>query len=103
MKGSRVRTYPVVVVEWDDASHHGAQGWMDMKDVKKLHAEGCPIISAGVEILRDKQGIVLATAISQRDNTQVGSVFRIPIPFLKKRTVVGKIKLEEVAWKEPML
>ena len=95
-------TYPVVVVEWEDASSHGS-GWLSPGEVMKLHQDGVKVVSAGIEILRDKAGIVLATAVNGWD-TSVGNVFRIPSTFLRKRTVVGKVKVKgEVKACEPML
>lgn len=103
MKG---KVCPVVVVEWEDASSHGG-GWMSPSEVERLHAKGMEIVSAGIEIIRDKKGIVLASALNGCDSS-IGPVFRIPTRFLRKRTVVGEVEVKgtmkgEVKSCEPML
>lgn len=98
-KSGKLRKYPLVIVEWEDASAHSDFGWMDVGEVKKLHAKGVPMVSAGVEILRDRKGMVLATALARFDG-RVGNVFRIPSEFLRKRRVVGYINVPAIPGEE---
>lgn len=97
----------MVVVEWEDASAHSDFGWMDIKEVKKLHEKGVHMVSVGVEVVRDGNGICLATALAKWSG-DVGNVFRIPSSFVRKRKVVGYINLPALQEKgegkcEPML
>lgn len=89
-------TYPIVLIEWRDAcSLQDGAAWHSDQDAKDFRDEGAPILSVGIEVLRDKRGVVIAGA---RHNAQGsprpwGQLFFIPGAFVEGRKVLGKVRV----------
>jgi hypothetical protein len=81
-------TIPIVVVEWEDA--FVAEGWRYAEEVVPISEDPPLITSVGGEVLNTDDCLVLMESYG---DGKFSGLFRIPKGNVKKRTVVGKLKV----------
>jgi hypothetical protein len=60
--------YPLVLVEWVDASRLSGGGWMDWADIPDAYPHNC--VTVGFLVSRNKSGVILVPTVGDVDHAE---------------------------------